>query len=199
MSEERQPPAGLTGRLGGWLKRYPIVAFIVVALGLVTAWFALDARRTWSRLDRAAGRFEVPDGFRLVATVRRGTAFCFVTCTNGGEALVTVVLDGGQMPVETACDRIRRAVSRVASDIEAPNSDAAPVGPTTTTRVSGDPFRCTWSGSLGGEATATGLVMLRSDLRPLEPAQLYGPRWTGKIEIPAGPLLAWIEFSSGLE
>jgi hypothetical protein len=200
MSVEQQPPAGLAGRLRDWMKRYSIVVFIVVALGLVAAWFGFDARRTWSRLDRAAHRFKVPDGFRPVATVRQGTAFCFVTCTNGGEALVTIVLDGGEMPIDAACDRIRRAVSTVAPDVEAPSSDATPTGPTTTTTRSPTTlFQCVWSGSLGGQATAGGVVMLRSDLQPLGPAQLYGPRWTEKIEIPAGPLLAWIEFNSGLE
>ncbi len=142
----------------------------------------------------------VPDGFRRVAAVRQGTAFCFGTCTNGGEAVVTVVLDGGDLPVDTACDRIRRAVSAVASDVQSPSDPVSPDEPTTTTTsAADDPFRCSWGGSLGGRANAGAVVMLRSDLQPLGPAQLYGPRWTEKIQIPSGPLLAWIQFNSGVE
>jgi hypothetical protein len=142
----------------------------------------------------------VPQGLRKIATVRQGTAFCFVTCTNGGEAIVTIVLDGGELTVDAACDRIRRAVNALASDVEVPSSKATPADPTTTTtRAPYDPFECAWSGSLGGKATVGGVVMLRRDLQPLGPAQLYGPRWTEKVEIPPGPVLAWVQFNSGLE
>jgi hypothetical protein len=195
--EESLP--GPATRRSAWLKRYSILVFIVVALSIVGAWFAVDARRTWSRLDRAADRFQVPDGFRQMGMVRQGTAFCFVTCSNGGEALVTIVLDAGEMPVDSACDRLRLAVRTVASNVEATASGPRPAGPTTTTRARNDPFRCAWSGRLGGKAMATALVMFRSNLQPLGPAQLYGPRWTERIKLPAGPLLAWVEFNSGLE
>jgi len=159
-----------------------------IALGVVVTfigWMTFTVHQTWSQLDAAAGAFQVPAGFNEVARVRQGTALCFVTCTQGGEAIVTIVLSAGDLKVETACSELDRAVREVGNQVKAgPKIDA---------------FQCNSSGSLRGDSSVWGIVAKRSDLKPLGPAGLYGPRWTEKMPIPDVPLLAWVELNSGIE
>ena len=64
-----------------------VVVGVVVALAVIVGW---EARRTWSRLDSVAASFEAPAGMSELARVRQGDGFCFVSCTGGGEAVVTM-------------------------------------------------------------------------------------------------------------
>src|SRR5437588_3421346 len=68
--------------------------FVLVGVAAV-GWIAWTAHETWSRLEAAQDRLHVPARFRRIATVRTGHGFCFVSCTGGGEATVTVLLDVG--------------------------------------------------------------------------------------------------------
>ena len=162
------------------------VAGVVTALLLLAAvWVIRDVRRTWARLDAAAQMFEIPQGFVEVGRARQGTAFCFVSCTNGGEAAVTVVMRTGALPVEDACEALGAAVRDVGRD--------------TRRGAAHEDYRCSWEADLGATATVWAVVVERSALKPLGPAGLYGPRWTEDLAIPDAPVLAWVEFNRGIE
>lgn len=150
----------------------------VVAISLVSR-----VRRTWDRLDRAAREVHALPGFSEIARVRQGTALCIITCTSGGEAAITVVMESNT--VDGACEEMRDEVARVARDVE-----TQPV-------VDGE--LCRWKGALGGGSVATGIVIPRNQLRPLTRDGRFGYRWTDKIRPPESQVLAWVELNSGVE
>jgi hypothetical protein len=161
----------------------PTVILVIVAA--VVGWLAFDVHRSWARLDKASRAFEVPAGLTEVARIRQGTALCFVSCTGGGEAIITIVMTARELPAETACSELRQAVEKIAQDTKQGRAIEA--------------YQCNWTGALGGGSTAWGIVAWRADLKPLGPRGLYGPRWTERTEIPDEPLLVWVEFNSGIE
>lgn len=81
----------------------PTVILVIVAA--VVGWLAFDVHRSWARLDKASRTFEVPAGLTEVARIRQGTALCFVSCTGGGEAIVTIVMTATGAPGR---DRMQR-------------------------------------------------------------------------------------------
>jgi hypothetical protein len=158
-----------------------VAAGVVVALAIIVGWPAWSARRTWSRLDSVAARFEAPDGFSELTRVRQGDGFCFVTC-EGGEALITVVLDASEVTVEAACEEMRRSVRHLSGDRD-------------QERLTGlEEAQCGYTAGLYDDARVTAIVAKRVDLDPLS-----GTRWMEEETIPNAPLIAWIEINSGIE
>jgi hypothetical protein len=131
-----------------------VTAVLGLVVVVIAAWLAIWVHSAWARLDRGADKFAAGPPFDVVAHVRQGTALCFVSCTHGGDATVTVVMtvDGD---VADACAKLQERVGAVASApaVEAP----------------GD-FACDFSAPLGGGAMVRGVVAMRSQLRPLGPA-----------------------------
>jgi hypothetical protein len=164
------------------VRRIVIAGAAVIGVG-VLALVLWTVHSTWNRLDAAADNYEPPRGFEVVAQVRQGTARCFVTCDEGGGAIVTIVMTV-EDPAQGTCDRVKESV------------DAVSTSASVETDVPG--FECVWKGDLDGDAFVDGVVMRREELTPLGPAGVYGPRWTEKIDIPDATLLAWVTFDSGL-
>ena len=71
---------------------------------------------TMGRPDNAADDFRVPRGFTEVARPRQGSGFCWVTCTNGGEAVVTIVLETDYTDPTEACRALRPAIVDLTGD-----------------------------------------------------------------------------------
>ena len=61
---------------------------LTVVTALAVGWAIWSTQQQWDQLDYAADDFRVPPGFTEVARPRQGSGFCWVTCTNGGEAVV---------------------------------------------------------------------------------------------------------------
>jgi hypothetical protein len=87
---------------------------VTVAAG--AAWVARSAHREWSRLDSAAEEFKVPRSFTLADRVRQGSAFCWVSCTNGGEAIETHVFKTDAADPQEACRALRLALVELVGD-----------------------------------------------------------------------------------
>jgi hypothetical protein len=165
------------------MKRRQLIRVVLGATGAgaiaaVVAWPFLSARQQWDRLDSAADDFRVPRGFTEVARPRQGTGFCWVTCTNGGEAVVTIVLEAAYTDPTQACRALRPAIV----DLTGEAADASNQG------------YCGWVGQLDGSATvfagaARGANFHRND----------GHRWTETVTPPDSPVVAFVEFNSGLE
>ena len=149
-----------------------------MALAVIVGW---EARRTWSRLDSVAASFEAPAGMSELARVRQGDGFCFVSCTGGGEAVVTIVLDASELTVDAACEEVRRSVQHLAGDA-------------VDKRAIEDDEQCVYTGDLYDDAGVGGVVARRVDL-----SELRGTRWMEEEPIPNVALLAWIEINSGIE
>jgi hypothetical protein len=156
-----------------------LVPLVLLAAG--AAWFTWSVQRVWDQLDSAAGRFEAPPGFEQVARVRQGTGFCWVSCTGGGEAAVTLVLSTDAPDPQTACRALRRAIVDVAGD---------------DVRQTGFPDEgtCGWVGELGGTATVVAVAGPRSAFDAGS-----GYRWREEVEPPDSPVVAYVEFNSGIE
>jgi|ERR671919_81507 hypothetical protein len=160
-----------------------VLAGLAVAVGSVAGWVAWEARRTWSRLDSAAAGLTIPDGMSELLRVRQGQGFCWVSCTGGGEAVLTVVLDASELTIETACDELRPLVQELSE------------GPAHFASI--PDYQCGYVGSLYDDASVIGTVARRVDL--CEPPSACGTRWMETQPVPDVPLLAWIEFNSGIE
>jgi hypothetical protein len=149
-----------------------MVGALVVAFPLLSSW------SEWRRIDNAADDFQVPPGFTEVARPRQGTAFCFVTCTNGGEAIVTIVLASDYEDPEEACRALRPAVVELTGDAD--EADLSEL--------------CGWSGELGGAASV---------FAGAGPAASFGPttghRWSEVVDVPDTAVVAYVEFNSGIE
>jgi hypothetical protein len=137
-----------------------------------------SARREWDRLDNAAQDFRVPRGFTEVARLRQGSGFCWVTCTNGGEAIVTIVLETDDTDPIEACRALRPAIVDLTGDAEASYLAT-----------------CGWTGHLGGSATVFGGADRAANLR----SPYDGHRWTEAVALPDSPVVAFVEFNSGIE
>jgi hypothetical protein len=91
-----------------------LVVILVVAAGVtLVAW---TVHREWDRLDSAVNDFEAPGGFTQVARVRQRTAFCFVSCDNGGEAVETLVFKTDAADPQEACRALRQALVDLVDD-----------------------------------------------------------------------------------
>ena len=103
---------------GGGGSHLPVI--VVVSLTVVTAlavgWAIWSTQQRWDRLDDAADDFRVPPGFTEVARPRQGSGFCWVTCTNGGEAVVTIVLETDHTDPMEACRALRPAIVDLTGD-----------------------------------------------------------------------------------
>ena len=154
-----------------------LCAVLIVVAG--AGWVAWMTHRQWDRLDTAADNFEAPAGFTEVALVRQGTAFCFVSCTNGGEAIVTSVFKTNAKTPEEACRALRPVVTDLAANEVQPWSAGT---------------ECGWIGGLGGSATIGGFAGPQSTY-----GKDGGARWTEKIDAPDSPVVAYVEFNSGVE
>jgi len=158
-----------------------LVALTAVTFGLVAViagWGIWSVRQTWDTLDTAAEDFDVPPGFTEVARPRQGTAFCWVTCTHGGEAIVTMVFETEYTDPAEACPALRRAVVELTGDA----TEASYVDP------------CGWVGELPGPASVYAGVNYQRDFR-----RNGGTRWTEAVAVPSTPVIAYVEFSSGIE
>lgn len=161
-----------------------VVGLVVVAACVVVAAVtAIGVQRTWVNLDRSAARFRTPEGLHEVARLRQGTAWCIISCTNGGEAVVTIVFDASAGTAADACGRVRQSLSDVAVPLEL---------------IDDSGFSCAWQAALPRGAFARGYVADADQLQPLSPTGSAGPRWSDAIAVPKG-VVAWAEFNSGLE
>jgi hypothetical protein len=160
--------------------RFVLVAVsgLIVLGGVLVGWPAWTARQEWRRLDNAADDFGVPAGFTEVARLRQGSGFCIVTCTNGGEAVVTIVFETDYSDPTEACRALRPAVVDLTGDAE----DASYLD------------RCGWRGELGGPATVFAGAGRASGFSPHD-----GNRWTDAATVPDSPVVAFVEFNSGIE
>lgn len=151
-----------------------------LVVGATVGWPFGVAWWEWRRIDRAADEFQVPPGFTEVARPRQGQAFCVVSCTGGGEAIVTIVLrvDADGMGPEEACRLLRAAVVELTGDAETADM----------------PGQCGWRGELGGTATVCAGA---------GPAAIFGPtsghRWAEAVAVPDSEVVAFVEFNSGVE
>jgi hypothetical protein len=155
-----------------------LAAVMVALVGVIAGWWIWSVRQTWDTLDTAAEDFDVPPGFTEVARPRQGTAFCWVTCTHGGEAIVTMVFETEYTDPADACPALRRAVVELTGDA----TEASHVDP------------CGWVGGLPGPAWVYAGAGYQQDFRPND-----GTRWTEAVAIPSTPVIAYVEFSSGIE
>ena len=161
-----------------------LVGLVVVAACVVVAVVtATGVQRTWANLDRSAAGLRTPEGLHEVARLRQGTAWCIISCTNGGEAAVTIVFDANAGTAADACGRLRQSLSEVAGPLE-PIDDSG--------------FSCAWQAALPRAAVVRGFVTDADQLQPLSPTGSAGPRWSDAIAVPKG-VVAWAEFNSGLE
>ena len=159
------------GARPAWLtKRVALGLTGAVVIAAVVGWAFWFARRQWDRLDNAADDFRVPQGFREVARPRQGSGFCWVTCTNGGEAIVTIVLESDSKDPIEACRALRPAIVDLTGD-----ADPSYLG------------TCGWTGQLGGSATVFAGADRAANLR----SPYDGHRWTEAVAIP--------DFNSGIE
>lgn len=155
-----------------------LTAVMVALVAVIAGWWIWSVRQTWDTLDTAAEDFDVPPGFTEVARPRQGTAFCWVTCTHGGEAIVTMVFETEYTDPADACPALRRAVVELTGDAtEASHADP-----------------CGWVGGLPGPAWVYAGAGYQQDFRPND-----GTRWTEAVAIPSTPVIAYVEFSSGIE
>jgi len=101
-----------------------------------------------------------------------------VTCTNGGEAVVTIVLETDYTDPIEACRALQPAVVDL-------TGDAADTSYLST---------CGWTGQLGGSATVFAGADRAANLFPND-----GHRWTEAVAVPDSPVVAFVEFHSGIE
>ena len=122
-------------------------------------------------------RRALPDARRPheVARLRQGTAWCIISCTNGGEAAVTIVFDAKAGTAAAACSRLRQSLSEVAGPLE-PIDDSG--------------FSCAWQAALPRGAVAQGFVADADQQQPLSPTGSAGPRWSDAIAVTKG-VVAW--------
>jgi hypothetical protein len=178
----RKRGSSSTGDRHRWYWTTGLVAValtVVVAAGAV--WMASTVHREWDRLDSAAEEFKAPRGFTQVDRVRQGTALCWVSCTNGGEAAVTLVLETDATDPEQACRVLRTALVDLVGDAVWQLDDDTD-------------GTCGWAGDLGGSATVAAVAGPRSAFDAAS-----GYRWREKVEAPDSPVVAFVEFNSGIE
>lgn len=97
----------------------------------------------------------------------RSDGFCLVTCTRGGEAVITVVLDASELIVDAACEEVRRSVQDLS-------------GEAVHERLTGiDDAQCVYTGDLYDDAGIIGIVARRVDLH-----KLRGTRWMEEEPFP---------------
>jgi len=101
-----------------------------------------------------------------------------VTCTNGGEAVVTIVFETDYTDPMEACRALRPAIVDLTGDA----ADAS------------SPGYCGWAGELGGSASVFAGAGREPGFRPHD-----GHRWTDAVAVPDSPVVAFVEFNSGLE
>lgn len=168
-----------TGRRWYWTTGLGVVALgVAVAAGV--AWMASTVHRKWDRLDSGAGAFKAPRGLTEVDQVRQGTAFCLVSCTNGGEAAVTLVFKTDATDPKQACRALRPALVDLVGD------DVRQLDDTDET--------CGWAGALGGSATVAAVAGPRTAFDAAS-----GYRWREEVEPPDSSVVAFVEFNSGIE
>jgi len=166
----------------------PIVGALGFSAAVFFGWGAWVSHRTWSHLDSAARELHLPSGFTEIGRVRSGDGVCFVSCSHGGEAVLTVVMDPGARPADEACQRVEHAVRRLAGGAQAA-ADAPGYG-----------LRCDISGSLSGTMYVRGGVAQHDDVDCQETSlSCARPRWTDTMPVPDLPTVAWIEFNGGIE
>jgi hypothetical protein len=159
-----------------------ILGVVAVAIAALVGWLYWSGHQVWSSLDNAADDFGVPEGFSELQRVRSGEAVCFVTCTGGGEAVVTVILDPGSLTEDEACSRMEDAVRESLAD--AGSVLEPPLGL----------YQCDFGGPLEGTMWIGGVVARAADLRPDG-----GERWLEDEAVPELPVVAWVQFNSGIE
>jgi hypothetical protein len=171
-------PSGVPTSRRRWRGPALVVGALLALLAAGAGWVVWTVDRVWDRLDSAAGDFEVPPGFTQVARLRQGSAFCWVTCTDGGEAVVTLVFETDARDPEEACRALRPAVVDLTGDATEP----------------GYAETCGWRGDLGGSATVYAVAGPRTSY-----GRNSGSRWTEEIDAPDTQVVAFVEFTSGLE
>jgi ABC-type Fe3+ transport system permease subunit len=154
------------------------LSIIVILIVVYVLYERNTVRTNWRRIDSAARRFERPDGLEQVARVRQGTAFCWVTCTRGGEAVVTLVFSSS-IGVAESCENLRRSLTALSNSVT----------------LASDQSTCSWKAALGHGATARASVDEASNLT----GRGSGWRWMDKVAIPSSKVVAWVEFKSGIE
>ncbi len=155
-----------------------VVVSLTVVTALAVGWAIWSTQQQWDQLDDAADDFRVPPGFTEVARPRQGSGFCWVTCTNGGEAVITIVLATDHTDPMEACRALRPAIVGLTGDA----ADASHLD------------SCGWVGELGGSASVFASAGRQQDFRPHD-----GHRWTDAVAVPESPVVAFVEFNSGLE
>jgi hypothetical protein len=160
------------------VKRVVLGVTGAAVIATVVSWPFWSARRQWDRLDNAAQDFRVPRRFTEVTPPRQGSGFCWVTCTNGGEAIVTIVLETDYTDPIEACRELRPAIVALTGDGDASNQGT-----------------CGWTGQLGGSATVFAGADRAANLR----SPYDGHRWTEAAAVPDSPVVAFVEFNSGIE
>jgi hypothetical protein len=153
-----------------------VLTLILIALGVYET---RKVRATWDRIDSASQRFQQPDGIEQVARVRQGTAFCWVSCTEGGEAIVTLVFSS-KLGVDETCDRLRASLAALNRRAVTPASFES---------------TCSWRVALTHGAYARASVDESSRLSGAG----SGWRWMEKVPVPSSAVVAWVEFNSGSE
>jgi hypothetical protein len=88
---------------------------------------------------------------------------------------------------EDACREVEGMVRALAKKVSAAR-DAARYG-----------FSCDFTGSLRHGITTRGAVIRQEDANCDHPSVSCGPRWMEKLAVPRLPLIAWVEFNSGIE
>jgi hypothetical protein len=155
-----------------------VTAVMFALVAVIVGWWIWSVRQVWDKLDTAAEDFDVPPGFTEVARPRQGTAFCWVTCTHGGEAMVTMVFETEYTDPADACPALRRAVVELTGDATEGSYE--------------DP--CGWVGELPGPASLYAGAGYQQDFRAND-----GTRWTEAAAIPSTRVIAYVELNSGIE
>jgi len=155
---------------------------VALVIAVIVGWIMWTNHQVWGDLDDAADDFSVPTGFTELQRVRSGDAFCFVSCTNGGEAVLTLVFDPGTLTTDEACDALEEAVRE---SVDAAGSDLYP---------SLGFYECDFAGDLEGTMGISGRVDRTAEL-----CTGCGERWLDDEEVPDLPVVAWVYFSSGIE
>jgi hypothetical protein len=159
-------PSWWRSHSGPWRAVVALCLVCVVPLSIVGV-LVWNVHSTWHKLDEAADDFGIPPGFTEVERVRSGTAACFVTCTNGGEAVVTVILDPGSLSVPAACDAMEKAVRDFIDDAGTELEPALGF------------YECDFGGPLAGTMRMGGAVEHAKDL-----CEGCGERWLDDVDVP---------------
>lgn len=167
----------MIGRLGRskW-RGVAVVAVAIVAVVTTSCFVYSNTLGYWARLHAVTDDFPAPSGFRELAVVKEGSAFCVISCS---PARVTLVFNSSMDPEET-CDVLRTHLDRHVGEPR-------------------DQPYLSWCGfevqlmSVGDGAYAQPGAEVGSTLRA------SGPSWSQSVEVDTGSTIAWVEFNSGLD